>query len=328
MNSTGTQRPELVNDGDIPYPRLVKTLISDGQAVGVMVLTAYLQPLGENDAELLELIASFAIPCLLRERYHLSADSQATENYFIKLLDGAAFSRDRVNKRLEVLGYAQREYTYTLVICAREGEDVDVSRGLDEILNAFAGLRSCSAFLYQASLVCVYGSDSPVTDWDRQVPRLKELLDEQGLVAGVSRRMDGMDRLKAYYDQAQSVLEVGRQLGRAGTCYPYDSLSSFLLFGRIPPEQLHLYCHQQIRELGQYDRVHNTDLCVTLQVYLEQTKSLVHTAEILFVHRNTVRYRINKCMELLGSSLEDGNEIFAFILSLRILEYESKFLRK
>jgi sugar diacid utilization regulator len=233
-----------------------------------------------------------------------------------------------VNKRLEVLGYAPREYTYTLVICGRDGDDADVSRGLDEMLGAFAGLRSCRAFLYNAALVCVYGSDTPITDWDRQAERLKELLDHWGLVAGVSRRMDGMEQLKAYYDQAQSVLEIGRQLGRVGTCYPYDSLSSFLLFGRIPAEHLHLYCHQQIRELGEYDKLHNTDLCVTLQVYLEQTKSLVRTAEILFVHRNTVRYRINKCMELLGSNLEDGNEIFAFILSLRILEYENKFLRK
>lgn len=52
----------------------------------------------------------------------------------------------------------------------------------------------------------------------------------------------------------------------------------------------------------------------------------MRTAEILFIHRNTVRYRINKCMELLGSDLEDGNEIFAFILSLRMLEYRRKLL--
>lgn len=50
------------------------------------------------------------------------------------------------------------------------------------------------------------------------------------------------------------------------------------------------------------------------------------TAELLFIHRNTVRYRIHKCTELINSDLEDGNEIFAFILSLRILEYRKKVL--
>jgi sugar diacid utilization regulator len=312
----------------MPYPRLIKTLINEGKAVGVMVLTAYLRPLEPNDGELMELISSFVIPCLMRERYRISTDSQTAENYFIQLLDGASYSRDRVNKRLSLLGYAPREYTYTLVICARDGVETNLSQGLDELLDSFAPLRACRAFLYNSSLVCVYGSDIPITDWDRQAPQLTELLDNWGLIAGVSRKMDGLEGLKEYYSQAQSVMEIGRRLGRFNTCYPYDSMSSFLLFGRIPAEHLDLYCHQQIRELGEYDRIHNTELCTTLQVYLEQTKSLVRTAEILFVHRNTVRYRINKCMELLGSSLDDGNELFAYILSLRILEYESKFLKK
>ena len=30
-------------------------------------------------------------------------------------------------------------------------------------------------------------------------------------------------------------------------------------------------------------------------------------------------------MELMNTDLEDGNEIFAYILSLRILEYRKKF---
>jgi hypothetical protein len=33
-------------------------------------------------------------------------------------------------------------------------------------------------------------------------------------------------------------------------------------------------------------------------------------------------------MELMNTDLEDGNEIFAYILSLRILEYDKKFPMK
>ena len=69
---------------------------------------------------------------------------------------------------------------------------------------------------------------------------------------------------------------------------------------------------------------HDTQLCITLQTYLERAKSLSKTADLLFIHRNTVRYRINRCMELMNDRLEDGNEIFAYILSLRTLEYRAK----
>ena len=324
--STESHWPVLVTDDYIPYPRIIKTLSSEGQAVGVMVLTSYLQPFGDHDRELVELISSFAVPCLMRERYHISPNNRAVENYFIKLLDGAVFSRERVIKRLDVLGYALRPYTYVLTVCAKDGTGGQDSKDLTAIIAELAAtLRGC-VFLYNSTLVCLYGCDHAISDWPSQVPGLGECLERNDLIAGVSRQVSGLERLREYYLQAQEILELGRRLERRYACYPYDNLSSFLLLDRLPRESLDLYCHQQIQELGAYDLTHNTELCITLQVYLEQAKSLARTADILFIHRNTVRYRINRCMELLGNRLEDGNMIFAYILSLRILEYERKIL--
>ena len=130
--------------------------------------------------------------------------------------------------------------------------------------------------------------------------------------------------LRDRYLQAQAVLDKGRKLGRQHNCFQFDTLSSFLLFDRIPPADLDTYCHEQILNLLEYDMAHDTQLCITLQTYLEQAKSLSKTADLLFIHRNTVRYRINRCMELMNDRLEDGNEIFAYILSLRTLEYRAK----
>lgn len=323
-SSTETRMPVVVNDGQVPYPRVIKALVSNGKPVGVMVLTSYLRPLRPGDVELVELISAFVGPQLVKERYHMSADDRSVENYFIKLLDGAQYSPERVDKRLDILGYVRRPSVYVLSMCFT-GDQNQPGGDLRTVLADFRQLPYCRCFLYNSTLVCVYGSDQDISDWERQAPQFTALLQRWELMAGVSRRVSGMERLRSYYLQAQETLEVGRKLRRRFSYCLYDSLSSFLLFQRIPEGELGLYCHQKIQELGEYDRTHNTELCATLQVYLEQTKSLVRTAEILFVHRNTVRYRINKCMELLGSGLEDGNEIFSYILSLRMLEYKAKF---
>lgn len=324
--STESRRPVLVDDGHLPYPRIIKTLTNDGQAVGVMVVTSYLRPFGPNDLGLVELIASFAAPCLMRERYHISPNRRAVENYFIKLLDGAQFSRERVDKRLDVLGFSRRPYTYVLAVCARDGTSCHEQTGLRELMLEFSAIPQNCVFLYNSALVCVYGAAEPVSDWERQAPQLRELLERWSLIAGVSRNISAMERLREHYLQARAILDVGRLLERPSLCFHYDSLSSFLLLDRIPPGDLELYCHQQIKELWEYDQEHGTELCSTLHVYLEQSKSLARTAELLFIHRNTVRYRVNRCMELLDSRLEDGNEIFSYILSLRILEYKTKIL--
>jgi sugar diacid utilization regulator len=316
----------LVNDDDAPYPRLIKTLVMRGIPVGVMVVTAYVRPLEEQDAELMELIASFIMPIIAKDRYFVSSNERTVENYFIKLLDGAKISSERVEKRLNLLEFNRTEYMYVLTICACQRSSQGNVPTIAQLIDRFRHLGCEEVFLYNAALVCVYRSDHDIVDWDNQEPGLTQILREEGLEAGVSRRIADLSDLREYYLQARNALSIGRRLGREATSYSrYDSLSAFLLFRNIPREELMNYCHQKIQRLAEYDDAHNMDLCVTLQVYLEQTKSLAKAADVLYIHRNTVRYRINKCMELMNTDLEDGNEIFAYILSLRIIEYQKKF---
>ncbi len=327
--STGAQRPVLVDDGDLPYPRLIKTLTSQGTPVGVMVVTAYMRPFDGHDADLIDLISSFLLPLIEKESYFMSGNSKTAENYLIQILEGASYSREQVKKRLRVLNFEEPEYLYVLTICARHRSLDANPRTISQLLDQFHRLDCCRTFLYNSTLVSVYGSDHDITDWDEQEVHLTELMRREDLMAGVSRRVSNLAQLREYYRQARDGLEVGLKLARERTPYClYDNLSSFLLFQSIPREELPRYCHHKIQKLGEYDAAHNTDLCVTLQVYLEQAKSLAKAADLLYIHRNTVRYRINKCMELMNTDLEDGNEIFAYILSLRILEYQKKFSRK
>ncbi len=324
--STGDQRPVLVKDGNVPYPRLIKTLVSQGAPVGVMVVTAYMRPFRDHDAGLIDLISSFMLPLMEKEHYFISSNSRAVENYFIQLLEGITYSEEQVKKRLQVLNFAHSEYMYVLVICAHQRTLTVNSRSIPQLIQQFHRLDGCHTFLYNSTLVCLYCSDHDITDWDTQEVRLTELIRNEDLLAGISRRISNLSCLREYYWQARDVLEVGLKLGREHASYfRYDSLSSFLLFQNIPCEDLMRYCHQKIQKLWEYDTAHSMDLCTTLQVYLEQAKSLVKAADLLYIHRNTVRYRINKCMELMNTDLEDGNEIFAYILSLRILEYQKKF---
>lgn len=324
-DSSGDRKPVLVTDSHLEYPRIIKALMNKNQPVGVMVTTSYLKPFAEEDMELVELISSFVVPLLLRERYFVSDEKHAIENYFIKLLDGEQVTQDQVNKRLDILGFREKPYTYVLCIGTRGEGDRQPHRMLSDVLNHMRSLVSGCVFPYNACLVCVYGSDNDINDWDEQAPELAGLLLRENLQAGVSRRIRGLEGLHGCYLQAVNALETGLRLERHELFQRYDSLSSFTLFRMIPVHELDRYCHEKIRALGEYDAAHGMELCVTLQVYLEQAKSLAKTSEILFIHRNTVRYRIKKCMELMNTELEDGNEIFAYILSLRILEYLRKF---
>lgn len=319
-NSIVIQKPVLVEDDNVPYPRFIRTLVDQGNPIGIMVVTSYIQPFSEGDAELIELISSFMIPMLKKERYFVSSNSKTVENFFIQLLEGKKMRPGQAEKRLRVLDYNRRPYMYLLTVCLRSQSTT--SGSIEQLTERFLQLNHCHAFLFNSTLICIYGSDQDITHWATQAPALHRLMQEEGLIAGVSRQIIGFEQLQDYYRQANAALTVGMKLEREQTTYfQYDKLSSFLLFERLSQEDLLRFCHQKIQLLGEYDAAHDTALCMTLQVYLEQAKSLVKTAEILHIHRNTVHYRINRCMELMNTTLEDGGEIFSYILSLQILEY-------
>ena len=322
-SSAEERRPVLVQDTYLPYPRIIKVLVSRGQAMGVLVATAYFRPFAPDALDLTELIASFVTARLAEDRRTVGRDGQTVENYLLRLLGGADYTREQADRHLEILGYRKKPYTYVLSVCA-DRKRTDALQDIGQLIGLFRALGSCHTMLYNTTLVCLYGSDTDITDWPAQAPALWELMEREGLLAGVSRPVESMDRLRDRYREAQQTLEICLRLGRQDRLFPYDSYASFLLFGTLPRDRLGLYCHERIQRLGAYDAAHGTELCATLQVYLEQAKSLARTAEILFVHRNTVRYRIRKAMELMNTDLEDGNDIFSYILSLRILEFIKK----
>lgn len=57
------------------------------------------------------------------------------------------------------------------------------------------------------------------------------------------------------------------------------------------------------------------DYLNTLRVYLDSNRSISKAAETLFVHRNTVLYRINKIVDLLDVDLEDPHQTLALHLA-------------
>ena len=58
------------------------------------------------------------------------------------------------------------------------------------------------------------------------------------------------------------------------------------------------------------------ELRKTLKTYLDCHCSIIETANLLFVHRNTIRYRIKRCEEILENDLRDPDYCFQVQLCL------------
>lgn len=61
------------------------------------------------------------------------------------------------------------------------------------------------------------------------------------------------------------------------------------------------------------------ELVATLRAYLDHNKNLTKSAEVLFIHPKTMRYRINKIMAFCEIDLDDSEELLSYNIGLRVL---------
>ena len=75
-----------------------------------------------------------------------------------------------------------------------------------------------------------------------------------------------------------------------------------------------------IRSLVEYDKQNATNMVETLDCYFACNCNVSETAKALFIHRNTLIYRIDKIKSILGRDLKDSEERLLLQLGLRVYQ--------
>ena len=74
-------------------------------------------------------------------------------------------------------------------------------------------------------------------------------------------------------------------------------------------------------KLESYDRKNNTELLGTLHAYLACHRNLSDAAASLYIHRNTLRGRLDRINDLIRVDFDDAETVFHLMFSYRIIEY-------
>ena len=78
---------------------------------------------------------------------------------------------------------------------------------------------------------------------------------------------------------------------------------------------------ERLEQLLQHDRDHGTQLFPTVEAYLEHGGNRKEAAARLFVHRNTLRQRVERIRRVAGIDLDDVARHFDLQLAARIVRF-------
>lgn len=168
-----------------------------------------------------------------------------------------------------------------------------------------------------------------VIPWDGGVeayPGLQEILrdfaEKKYVRIGISNSFTNAGSFVTYFDQAHAALELGQKLKTEEPVCLYRDYQVFDLLSEVRnPEKLGRYCHPALAALRQYDHANNSQLYKTLCIYIENKCNIKLASKSLFIHRNSLVYRLDRIAEICGIDLSDVNTLFLLRLSFLIDRY-------
>lgn len=132
----------------------------------------------------------------------------------------------------------------------------------------------------------------------------------------VGNVVQDINLIKYSYKEAIESMESGETKNNINFIKYYNQLDTLELLHLLPKNQLESFISNTLKSLANPTDETLIEFKNTLKTFLDLNCNITDTANALFIHRNTVKYRIKRCEEILGQDITDPNYSLQLRLSL------------
>lgn len=310
---------------------LAGAVLLDRRPVGAVCLLSPSGKIAERDRFAVAQAAAACALVLTRERSLWSAEARLRGEFLAQVLRGE-LPEAEARRRARILNEPIEEPMAVAVFRASDGEG-EVERLTDAIRRLTARFPRCRVQPMAEGVAFVFPPPAGEADLEAVVEGLRvELARALGLnrlaagVGGVYAGPSGLAR--SFREAVQSLQMVEALLGGARTL-AYQRLDVYrLLYPLRESEVLEEFYDQVLGPLERYDREHRAELIPTLEAFFACDGNLQRTAERLFLHRNSLAYRLRRIQEITGMDLRRWEDCFRLQLALKIRPILRRFYER
>ncbi len=295
---------------------LCSKITRDSALFGYVFMIQPDKSFGPDCYETLSLVSKTLTETTLKNQDRISLHSYLYGEILTDMLNG--ISQKQASTRIQIGKLAFPSYMRVLAVrpLYYHGESVltgDVQARLEALFSVEQSV------VYQKSVVLLVDVQKNRAIPQPQLDALRELCEKNYLLAGTSNSFTDPTKFQEYYRQAEKTIVLSQRTKAEGYVHCYTDFAFFDLLDALP-EGLRLmrYCHPVLPLLRDYDQRKGTELYETLRTYTLTGFNQNKTAELLFMHRNTLNYRRQKIMELASIDLEDPQTKFLLSYSFAI----------
>lgn len=234
------------------------------------------------------------------------------------------FDPDVMQNRLALSGYKLEEYKYVITV-ERPENDENVST-IESLALYIKNLLPNSIYIILKNKLLYLMSAKKMLPQERFTD-LDRFMKNAGVRAGVSNPFKRLDAVHVFIDEANEALEMGKQTKSDMNIYLFEDVCELSVAkslinssGRSPE----MYLYPPLMELIDYDKENGTALVETLREYLQNSKNPKEVYEKLYIHKNTLYYRLDKIKQIMGVNYEHADVQMRINLTFDILDYQKK----
>ena len=140
-------------------------------------------------------------------------------------------------------------------------------------------------------------------------------------VIGIGTVSEDLRELADSYMEAQPAIEVGKVFETEKTILNYENLGIGRLIYQLPPTLCEIFLSEVFKK-STIDSLDQETL-FTINKFFENNLNVSETSRKLFVHRNTLVYRLEKIKKLTGLDLRQFDHAIVFKVALMVRQYLS-----
>jgi hypothetical protein len=199
-------------------------------------------------------------------------------------------------------------------------------RRIDEILPLIRPLRTAALAFAADSLVASLAGrlyllvpgprTARVRSWAEQLLTKVERQVASGVLHGALARADGLGGIPAARAEADRVLDAAP----VAKISDLEGSRTTVLLSELVAALSNdtRFLDPRMARLVDYDDRNNTDLAASLRAYLDAGLNIAKAAQILVVHPNTLRYRLERIQRITGLDMQDPQDRLLTALQLRM----------
>ncbi len=299
--------------------RIIAPIMIGSHLYGFVWIIATDNPLTELDYLAIERASTVAALIMSREQAVYEAEQRLKNQLMDNLLDPDPYYVIRdLTDTLYKLGL---QHGYQILAVGGISDPTSIIR-LSSLIET--KLRSCGLQVTVVErgqrLIVILGNSNPKQGIDAAHDILQEAR-RQGcsLVIGLSSASHQTTQLRQCYQEAIEALQVGMTLSpEQSRVWAFEDLGVLHWLHSLPSEVRSANRYQRVvEEIIEYDLQHKTEFFKTLEVYLDHLGNAQQAAVELFIHRNTLKQRLDKIEQIWNLDLRDPNILLNLLFSLK-----------